>query len=140
MSTSTGDVSLTIMAPNESTPDDFSEKTTPEVKQDESSFSAPVTVPLGRKKQSIGKLVSFEWYWLCLVLLFFCGWYWLCLVSLFFVVGCSDALEHPAFPKGRNAISKRRCPGYLVPSSLVRCSSLFVIIDTFIFFPCLNKT
>jgi hypothetical protein len=79
MSTSTGDVSLTIMAPNESTPDDFSEKTTPEVKQDESSSSAPVTVPLGRKKQSIGKLVSFEWYWLCLVLLFFvvgigCAW------------------------------------------------------------------
>jgi|TARA_B110000091_G_scaffold184827_1_gene204341 hypothetical protein len=85
MSTSTGDVSLTIMAPNESTPDDFSEKTTPEVKQDESSSSAPVTVPLGRKKQSIGKL--FEWYWLCLVLLFFCGWYWLCLVSLFFCGG-----------------------------------------------------
>ena len=75
MSTSTGDVSLTIMAPNESTPDDFSEKTTPEVKQDESSSSAPVTVPLGRKKQSIGKLN--EWYWLCLVLLVFL---WLVLV------------------------------------------------------------
>ena len=115
----------------------FLKKLLPKSSKTNRHFLPPSPYHSGAKNNpSVSYLSGIGCAWCCCFFVVGIGCAW---CRCFFVVGCSDALEHPAFPKGRNAISKRRCPGYLVPSSLVRLS-LFVIIDKFIFFPFLNKT